>query len=63
MGIDLSVITDPQFNADMDCAAKQYAARVVGEMLAEDPGLTASELHRALVKQAELARQANSFGQ
>lgn len=35
MGLDLSAIMDPRFNADIDKAVEQYAARVVGEMLTE----------------------------
>ncbi|GAA2888272.1 hypothetical protein [Microbacterium esteraromaticum] len=58
MDIDLRAITGPPFTAELDLAAKQYAARVVGEMLAEEPGLTASELHRALVEKAEQAEAA-----
>ena len=60
LGIDLGAITDPRFNADLDYAAEQYAARVVGEMLAEQPELTASGLHRALVEKGEQARQTAS---
>jgi hypothetical protein len=48
-GIDLGAITDPQFNADIDYAAKQYAARAVGE------------LHQELMGRAEKAREASSF--
>ncbi|QZY51333.1 hypothetical protein [Leucobacter tenebrionis] len=59
MGIDLSAITDPQFNAYMDYAAKQYVARAVDEMLAGNPDLTVAELHQALVEKIELARRVN----
>ncbi|MCA1307980.1 hypothetical protein LC082_13845 [Microbacterium esteraromaticum] len=58
MGIDHGTITDPQFKAEMDYAAKRYVARAVGEMLAEAPTFTASELHPALVTMAEQARPA-----
>ncbi len=62
MGIDRGAITDPQFNADMDYAAKQYAVRAVGELLAENPGTTTAELHQELMGRAEKAREASSFG-
>lgn len=57
MCIDLSAITDPQFNADMDfAAAMQYAASSVRELLAEDLDLTSPELRQTLAKKAEQVR-------
>lgn len=58
MGIDLSALTDPQFQAKLDYATKQYTAYVVGELLTARPGLTASELHQLLLEQAAQAKAA-----
>lgn len=57
--MDLSTLTDPQLRAELDFAAKQYAARAVGEMLDAQPSLTASELHQLLLDQVAEAEAAS----